>query len=112
MRDETQKNAAAIAAASKRKAEPPEECELFKAFLASEAKYIQGLADNGTICGVPPQAIERLQEGHDKGAQFGRRVCEKAQTWRPAGVDRPFIFDGIILRRDPWEPRARAVPAD
>jgi hypothetical protein len=85
MRDETQKNAAAIAAASKRKAEPPEACKLFKAFLASEAKYIKGLSDNSTICDVPPQAIKSYQEGHGKAAQVGKQVCDAAEHPRPTG---------------------------
>jgi hypothetical protein len=92
MRDETQKNAAAIAAASKRKAEPPEACKLFKVFLAGEAKFIQSLADNSATCGVPPQAIKSYQEGHGKAAQIGKQVCEAAEHPRQSG---PSLSDAL-----------------
>ena len=92
LRDETQKNGAAIAAASKRKAEPAEACKLFKAFLASEAKFIQGMADNSAACGVPPQVIKQYQEGHGKAAQIGKQVCEAAEHPQPTG---PSLSDAL-----------------
>src|ERR1700681_568787 len=50
MRDEYQKNGAALGAAQQRKEkiEAAEACKLFKVFLASEAKFIQGLTENST----------------------------------------------------------------
>src|ERR1700730_8998637 len=64
MRDEYQKNGAALGAAQQRKEkiEPVEACKLFKVFLASEAKFIQGLTENSATCGVPPQTIKQFQE--------------------------------------------------
>ena len=60
MRDEAQKNGAAIGAANQRKVKPEltEVCKLFKTFIASEAKFIQGMTENVSLCGVPPQAIK------------------------------------------------------
>src|ERR1700692_1981732 len=53
LRDETQKNGAAIAAAQQRKvrADATEACKLFKVFLSSDAKFIQGMTDNSATCG-------------------------------------------------------------
>ena len=94
MRDETQKNGAAIAAAQQRKvkADVVEACKLFKAFLASEAKFIQGMADNSAACGVPPQVIKQYQDGHGKAAQIGKQVCEAAEHPQPTG---PSLSDAL-----------------
>ena len=94
MRDETQKNGAAIAAANQRKvrADATEACKLFKVFLSSDAKFIQGMTDNIATCGVPPQAIKQAQEAHGKAAQIGKQVCEAAEHPRPAG---PSLSDAL-----------------
>ena len=92
LRDETQKNGAAIAAASKRKAEPAEACKLFKVFIASEAKFIQGMSDNSAICGVPPQAIKQYQEGHGKASLIAKQVCDAAEHPRSTG---PSLSDAL-----------------
>jgi hypothetical protein len=92
IRDETQKNGAAIAAASKRKAEPVEACKLFKAFIASEAKFIQGMSDNMALCGVPAQAIKQYQEGHGKASLIAKQVCDAAEHPRQAG---PSLSDAL-----------------
>jgi hypothetical protein len=92
LRDETQKNGAAIAAANKRKADAVEACKLFKVFLATEAKFIQGMSENVSLCGVPPQAIKSYQEGHGKAVLIGKQVCEAAEHPRPTG---PSLSDAL-----------------
>jgi hypothetical protein len=94
MRDETQKNAAAIGAAQQRKvkADAVEACKLFKVFLASEAKFIAGMTENITTCGVPPQVIKQYQEGHGKASQVAKQVCEVAEHPRPTG---PSLSDAL-----------------
>ena len=98
MRDETQKNAAAIGAANTRKVKPEltEVCKLFRTFLATEAKFIQAMTDNVSTCGVPPQAIKSYQDRHSKASQIGRQICEAAAHQPPTGLDRPFLFDGVL----------------
>jgi hypothetical protein len=94
MRDETQKNAAAIGAANTRKVKPEltEVCKLFRTFLATEAKFIQAMTDNVSTCGVPPQAIKSYQEGHGKASAIGKQVCEAAEHPRPTG---PSLSDAL-----------------
>jgi hypothetical protein len=93
MRDETQKNAAALGAAQQRKVKDAvEACRLFKVFLASEAKFIQGLTENVTTCGVPPQVIKQAQEGHGKASLVGKQVCEVAEHPQPTG---PSLSDAL-----------------
>jgi hypothetical protein len=94
LRDETQKNGAAIAAAQQRKvkADPVEGCKLFKVFLASEAKFIQGMTDNSAACGVPPQIIKQYQDGHGRAALIGKQICEVAEHPRQTG---PSLSDAL-----------------
>jgi hypothetical protein len=94
MRDETQKNAAAIKAAQERKVKPDvvEACKLFKVFLASEAKFIAGMTENITTCGVPPQAIKQYQEGHGKASLVGKQVCDAAEHPQQTG---PSLSDAL-----------------
>jgi hypothetical protein len=94
LRDETQKNAAAIKAANERKVkvDAVEACKLFKVFLASEAKFIAGMTENINTCGVPPQAIKTYQEGHGKASLVGKQVCEAAEHPQVAG---PSLSDAL-----------------
>lgn len=86
LRDETQKHGLAIQKANERKANVQEACRLFKAYLATEAKFIKGIEENSRICGVPPDVIKQVKEGHAKASQVGKQVCEAAaQGPRPAG---------------------------
>jgi hypothetical protein len=92
MRDETQKNGAAIAEAQKRKVDVIEACKLFKVFLATETKFIQGMTQNQSACGVPPQAIKQFQDGHAKASLIGKQVCDAAEHPRPTG---PSLSDAL-----------------
>jgi hypothetical protein len=65
---------------------------LFKVFLASESKFIQGLTDNSATCGVPPQAIKQFQDGHGKASAVAKTVCEAADHPRPSG---PSLSDAL-----------------
>jgi hypothetical protein len=93
-RDEYQKHATALQAANSRKVkvDAAEACKLFKVFLASEAKFIQGMTENITTCGVPPQAIKQYQEGHGKASLVAKQVCEAAEHPRPTG---PSLSDAL-----------------
>jgi hypothetical protein len=95
MRDETQKNAAAIKAAQERKVKPDvaEACKLFKVFLASEAKFIAGMTENINTCGVPPQAIKQYQEGHGRASLVGKQVCDAAE--HPQQQAGPSLSDAL-----------------
>jgi hypothetical protein len=92
MRDETQKNGAAIAEAQKRKVDVIEACKLFKVFLATETKFIQGMTQNQSVCGVPPQAIKQFHDGHAKASLIGKQVCDAAEHPRPTG---PSLSDAL-----------------
>ncbi|HEY6254952.1 MAG TPA: hypothetical protein VIY51_04075 [Xanthobacteraceae bacterium] len=98
LRDETQKNGAAIhaftdkAAAQHKPPDPVETCKLFKAYLASHSKFIRGMTDGQATCGVPPDAIKAAQDEHGKVSQIGKQVCEMAEHPRPTG---PSLSDAL-----------------
>jgi hypothetical protein len=91
LRDERQKNMDAIGA-SKAKSDPAVACKLFKVFIASEAKFIQGMEANRTQCGVPPEVLKQAHDGHSKTTQIAKQVCEVAEHPRPTG---PSLSDAL-----------------
>jgi hypothetical protein len=93
LRDDTQKNAAAIQAAGQRKAAAPEACKLFRTFIASEARMIKAIGEHGPRCGVPPEVPTQMKAGHAKAQQVAKQVCDAAaQGPRPAG---PSLSDAL-----------------
>jgi len=91
LRDERQKNMDAVVAA-RGKAAPLEACKLFKVFITSDFKFIQGMEANRAQCGVPSEAIKQANEGHGKAAQFAKQVCEAAEHPQPTG---PSLSDAL-----------------
>jgi hypothetical protein len=93
LRDDAQKSAAAIHAASERKAPPPEVCKLFRTFIAAEARMMKGIGEHGPRCGVPPDVPNQMKAGHAKAQQIAKQVCDAAaQGPRPAG---PSLSDAL-----------------
>jgi hypothetical protein len=93
LRDDAQKKAGAIRAASERKAEPKEACVLFRTFSAAEAKLIKYAADNATACGIPPEVGTNLKQQHAKTVDIQTKVCRAAAAPpRPQG---PSLSDAL-----------------
>lgn len=94
LRDDAGKKAAAIKAASDRHAPPAEACQLFKTFSAAEAKVIKFVVENGTWCGIPPEAQAQMKAAHSKTIEIQTKVCKVAAMGggRPAG---PSLSDAL-----------------
>ena len=86
-REETQKHGRALQVAGREKAPPEEICRLFKAFLAAEARMLEGLEAQSATCGVPTTVIEQVKTQHNKAEQVAKQVCALAA--RPARIDAP-----------------------
>jgi len=93
LRDDAQKRANAIRAASERKATPKEACGLFNAFSAAEVKLIKYVTDNAATCGIPPDILGSLKKGHAKTSEFRTKVCQAAA--RPAQPAAPSLSDAL-----------------
>lgn len=78
LRDATAKRAAAIQAASQRKAPPQEACNLFKEMVASEAKFVKFAKDQGPWCGIPQQVVDQLGKNHEQTVKVRTQVCKVA----------------------------------
>jgi hypothetical protein len=94
LRDDAQKKAAAIRAASERKATPKEACGLLNAFSVAEVKLIKYAAENSTWCGIPAEVVTNLKQTHAKTEDLRVRVCRAAAAGppRPAG---PSLSDSL-----------------
>ena len=86
LREDAGKKAAAIRAASERKASSQEACKLFNTFSAAEAKMVKYAVDNSVWCGIPPPVINDIKKQHAKTVEIRTRVCRAAAApQRPAG---------------------------
>lgn len=89
LRDATGKRAAAIQAASKRKASPQEACGLFKEMVVSEAKFVKFAKDQGPWCGIPQQIVDQLGKNHEQTLKIRTQVCKVAAQGGGVGGGRP-----------------------
>lgn len=94
LRDDAQKKAGAIQAASKRKASPQEACGLFNSFSAAELKMIKYATTNAVTCGIPSQIIENLKKGHERTSEIRTKVCQAAAAG-PARPSAPSLSDAL-----------------
>lgn len=116
IRDELQKRGQAIEAANQKKADVRVACRRFRTYLATEAKMLGMLEDDGASCGVSPDVIRQVRSSHAKAREIGHRVCVAANRFVPAptlddalGIStpppsedqKPFLYDGL------WPPNRR-----
>ena len=93
LRDGVTKHGMALQAANKRKASVQQACQLFKNFIAAEAKMIRAIEKNGPGCGVPADVAPQIKANHAQAAKAAKQVCEAAaQGSRPAG---PSLSDAL-----------------
>jgi hypothetical protein len=93
LRDDTQKKADAIKAASERKVGPAEACPLFNVFSAAEEKMIKYAVDNGVWCGIPAEVVTNMRKGHAQTVSIRTKVCQAAQA--PARPAAPSLSDAL-----------------
>jgi hypothetical protein len=98
IREDVEKGAAGIRAASERKATREEVCPLFKAFTAKEAKLVKFLETNQKLCGVPPNVITQVRQNHAKTVQIRNNVCSAAPA--AAGPTLSDALGGPIIADD------------
>lgn len=97
IRDELQKRGAAIEAANQKRADVKVACGLFRNYVATEAKMLKMLIEDGPSCGVPGEIVQQVKGNHAKAVQTAQQVCDAAGRRRhdvPPGPDddelRPF----------------------
>ncbi len=88
LREETERRAKLIKAASEHHASPDEACKLFKNYSQSEVKMLKYVESHATKCGIPPQIAEQLKGSHKNTESIQAKVCnaaEQVQARGPAG---------------------------
>jgi hypothetical protein len=83
LRQDAEKRAQAIKAASERKAAPQEACGLIKSYVAAEAKLVNYVTTKQTACGIPAEIPKQLKANQARSQQMMKAVCEAAA--RPQG---------------------------
>jgi hypothetical protein len=78
IREDVEKSAAVIKAASDRKASREEVCPLFKTFAAKEGKMVAFLETNQKLCGVPPKIVAQMKTNHSGTIRIRNTVCSAA----------------------------------
>ena len=86
LRADAEVKAKAIQAASKRKAGPPEACQLFNTFSAAEARMVKYAETNASWCGIPPEVVAQIKKSHAHTEDLRTKICQAAaQPPRPRG---------------------------
>jgi len=85
MREDAEKKAKLIKAASDRKAPPEEACKLLTAFNGAEARMLEFIKKNSARCGIPPQIGGQLASGHVHTEQMKTMVCKVADQRAKGG---------------------------
>lgn len=98
LREEAERRSKLIKAASERKAPPDEACKLIGNFGQAELKMIKYVEANAARCGIAPQTIEQLRNGHRNTEKVQKQVCAVAQR-RPSVGPRP---SGVLGPGDFW----------
>jgi hypothetical protein len=93
LRDNAQKRAVAIRAASERKAQAKEACGLFNSFFEAEAKMIKFASGSATKCGIPADIVKMLSQNHARTSETRTRVCQAAAGPPPAAG--PSLSDAL-----------------
>ena len=100
LREDVEKGAAVIRAASARKASREEVCPIFKVFAVKEAKMIAFLETNQKLCGVPPNVITQVKTNHAATIRIRNTVCSAAPAGPGAAPTLSDALGGPIIADD------------
>jgi hypothetical protein len=87
MREEAEKRGKLIKAASDRHASPAEACKLIGNYAQVEIKMLKYVETHLTKCGIPPQILDQIKNGHKGTESMQQKVCAAAEQMAkgPAG---------------------------
>jgi hypothetical protein len=93
LREEAERRAKMIKAASDHHATPIEACKLFAAFGAAEIKMIKYIEVHSADCGIPAQVAEQLKANHKGTEGVQAKVCKVAEQMKQRGPAAPQLSD-------------------
>jgi hypothetical protein len=95
LREEAEKRGKLIKAASDRHAPPDEACKLISNFSVAETKMLKYVETHQTQCGIPPQVLDQLKNGHKNSEGMQQKICAVAQQMasQPKGPAGPSLSE-------------------
>jgi hypothetical protein len=95
LREEAEKRGKLIKAASDRHAPPDEACKLISSFGTAETKMLKYVESHMTQCGIPPQVLDQLKNGHKNSEGMQQKICAVAQqvAQQPKGPAGPSLSE-------------------
>ena len=95
LREEAEKRGKLIKAASDRHAPPDEACKLISNFGTAETKMLKYVETHMTQCGIPPQVLDQLKNGHKNSEGMQQKICAVAQQMasQPKGPAGPSLSE-------------------
>jgi hypothetical protein len=93
LRTEAEKRGKLIKAASERHAPPDQACKLIGNFGQAEIKMIKYVETHSSQCGIPPQVVEQLRNGHKNTENMQQKVCAMAQQVQQRGPAGPSLSE-------------------
>src|SRR3569833_651874 len=95
LREEAEKRGKLIKAASDRHAPPDEACKLIRNFGQAELKMIKYIDTHAAKCGIPPQVVAQMKDGHKNTEAMATKVCNVAQQMQnqPRGPAGPSLSE-------------------
>ena len=95
LREEAEKRGKLIKAASDRHAPPDEACKLISNFGTAETKMLKYVETHQVQCGIPPQVLDQLKNGHKNSEGMQQKICAVAQQMasQPKGPAGPSLSE-------------------
>jgi hypothetical protein len=85
LRQDAERRAKLISAASERKASAQEACNLIKGYVAAEAKVVNYVTSKQTACNIPPEIPKQLKANQSRSQQMMKQVCQAATAQAGGG---------------------------
>lgn len=93
LREDAEKRANLVRAASQKKASPQEACKLIGNFHAAEAKLVSFVTSKQSACGIPAEVPTQMKAGHVKTSQMLKQVCAAANAPQGGPSAAPSLAD-------------------
>lgn len=95
LREDAEKRANLVRAASQKKASPQEACKLIGNFHQAEAKLVSFVTAKQSACGIPPEVPQQMKTGHVRTSQMLKQVCAAASAPQGGPSAAPSLADAL-----------------
>lgn len=95
LRQDAEKRAQAIKAASDRKAPPKEACGLITSYVQAEAKLVNYVTTKQTACGIPAEIPKQLKANQARSQQMMKAVCQAAAQPQGGPAAAPSLSEAL-----------------